>query len=121
MMPGSVTADWSSSATETTEGAMVPPTGGPTGLLRCRSRQPSKGWLPVRGVRVYQHAGAPLLDLPLARRFQHSFLREPEHQAAANLLGLRHTIARLDQLEESRLFGFEPQRVHDLVWWLHDI
>src|SRR5690349_2795474 len=61
MMPGSVTADASSSANETF-GVMVPPARRANGLrYDGRSRQPTTTWLPVRDVRVLLARGRPAL------------------------------------------------------------
>src|SRR5438093_1310454 len=64
MVPGSITAERSRSANDATDGVMVPPSRRANGACYTgRSRQPSTGWLSVRGVRVLPTRGRPALLL----------------------------------------------------------
>ena len=93
-------------------------------MLLAAVSQATFGWR-LGALVLLQQASVPLLSslrraLP-RRLLQHSFLGEPELQAAPDLLRLRNPVARLDALEQSRIRRIEPERVHDLVRWRHSV
>ena len=54
------------------------------------------------------HGVGPLQrSTPCALWLQDSFLREPDQQRASDLLGLGNAVARLDDLEQPRVFGIK--------------
>src|SRR5262245_35451684 len=113
MVPGSVTADASSSANDATDGAMVPPLGRANGACdNGRSRQPTYVWLPVRASARVPPRPASVSSTSASVSLLPARTRATVRAESARPLA---RVPRLDLLQQSRMFGIEPQRDQDLL------